>query len=215
MSSNNRKYQILASVAALVVAAMLVSCTGFFQNPTLTTLTVGPNNVNLQQGTTIQMQAFGTYNDGTQKTLTNNLFWSSSDSTVASVSTAGIVSGVASGGPVTITAQSGPISGTSTVTVTLANVTAINITPTSQSAAANGGTTTYQCFAQVAGMSTPVDVSNLVTWSSTDVNLTFTQGTSPVTVMVGASTVGTVDTITATYTSGSTTLTATAKLNIT
>jgi len=45
--SSMRKLQVFLSVTALFALALAVSCTGFFVNPTLTSLTVGPNPLNL------------------------------------------------------------------------------------------------------------------------------------------------------------------------
>ena len=54
--------------------------------------------------------------------------WSSSNSSVATVSTSGLVTAVANGGPVTITATAGGKSGTATVTVAQA-VNTVGVTP--------------------------------------------------------------------------------------
>jgi hypothetical protein len=104
----------------------------------------------------------------------------------------------------------------------LANVTAINISPTTANANANGGFATFQSFAAVSGNSTPVDVTATTTWtitsttSGTTADFSVTQGTDPVTVTVqSTATAGEVATITASYTSGSTTFSATAKLTVT
>jgi hypothetical protein len=193
--------------------AATAGCKGFFVNPVLQSVTVGPSTLNLQQGATQQMTATGNFDDGSTKTLTSGVIWSSSNTGVAPVSTGGIVSGAASGGPVTITAEDGTVSGQATVNVSLANVTSIKITPTSTSAQANGGTAQFTALATVQGQSQPIDVSGTVTWSTSDsTNVQITQGQSPAVVTVGNVSAETV-TITATYNS-TTTLQATATLNV-
>jgi hypothetical protein len=142
--------------------------------------------------------------------------WTSSDGNVATVSSSGKVTGVVAG-PATITAQSGTITGTASVTVSLTNVTGLTISPTSQSVRMNGGTTTFRAFATISGSSTPVDVSAQANWTiSVPANYTLTQGVTPETVTTtSTATNGEIDNITATYTSGTTQFTATAKVTVT
>src|SRR5579864_3682570 len=111
MPSTKRKLQLLAGLTVLLLLAAAVGCRGFFQSPVLTSLTVGPQSPNIQQGTSLQMSAIGTFDDGSTKTLTSSVFWSSSDMTVASITSGGRVTG-ASSGTATITASSGASSGT-------------------------------------------------------------------------------------------------------
>lgn len=205
--------RIQRKIAVFVIFSFLavtLGCRGFFQNPVLQSVTVGPANLTLQQGTTQQMTATGNFDDGSTKTLTSGVVWSSTDTTVAPVSASGVVSGAASGGPVTITAEDGTVSGTATVNIALANVTSIKISPTTETATANGGTAQFTALATVSGQSQPIDVSKTVTWSTSDSNLQITQGQSPATVTAAGAEVVT---ITATYNS-TTTLTATATLTV-
>src|SRR5205823_7709278 len=102
MLSIKKKLQLLCAFTALLLLAGLVGCTGFFQNPVLTTLTVGPQAPNIQQGSTLQMSATGTFDDGSTKTLTSGVFWSTSDTSIASVTSGGKVT-AASAGTATIT----------------------------------------------------------------------------------------------------------------
>jgi hypothetical protein len=154
MSKNKRKLQLLATLTILFLLAFSLSCKGFFVNPTLTGVQVGPT-ASIQQSKTIQESATGTYDDGTTKTLSSGsgVVWSIADSegsSVATISDTGLVTGT-SPGQATVTGAVGTLSGTSTITVTLANLTSIQITPvtatiisgqTQQYAAmANGGTT--------------------------------------------------------------------------
>ena len=140
-------------------------CRGFFVNPTLSTLTVGPTTPTFQQGSTLQMAATGTYNDGTTQDLTSKAFWSTSDSTIASINTTGLVTGV-SPGTATITAASGTVSGSTTVTIALANITSIAVTPTSSSTPV-GTTVQFHATATLAGGTTQ-DITSSVTWSSSN-----------------------------------------------
>jgi len=213
----------MGAFAALATLALAVSCTGFFVKPTLTSLAVGPAAPTIDTGTTdntVQMFAVGTFNDGSTGSTAVAWTISPSDNSVATITSGGLVTSVNTGSAtVTATAAQNPaITGTQTVTVNIANVTSIVITPTTGNVAASGGNTTFQAFANVSGSSTQVDVSAQATWSiaPNSANFTLTQGSTPETVTTTASaTVGEVDTLTATYTSGTTILTATAKVTVT
>ena len=127
MIRTKRQLQLLAAFATLFLSALAIGCTGFFVNPTLTGVTVGPT-ATIQQGKTVQMTATGTYNDGSTKTITSGVFWSSATQTVATVnSTSGLVTGVGPGTS-SITGSSGTFSGSATITVALSGITKITVT---------------------------------------------------------------------------------------
>jgi hypothetical protein len=216
MSSTKQKLRVAGAFAVFATFAFTLGCRGFFVNPTLTTVTVGPTGFNLPVGSTQQMTVTGTYNDGSTKTLTSGVVWTSSDGSVATVSSSGKVTGVAAG-TATITAQSGTITGTASITVSLTNVTGLTITPTSQNVKANGGTVTFKALATISGSSAPIDVSAQASWTigPDTTNFTLTQSVTPETVTASTATAGMQETLTATYTSGTTQFTATAKVTVT
>src|SRR5882757_8636746 len=129
MSSSKRKFSVIAGFVALILLACAMGCHGFFVNPTLTGITVtcpacssstAPNITG--NGNSIQLLATGNYDDGSSKTLTSSLDWSSADDTQVAVDTTSnkgratakttmTTSGVA------ITATDGVISGSVSVTV--------------------------------------------------------------------------------------------------
>ena len=212
MLSSKKKLQLVTAFATLLLFAVVVGCNGFFVDPVLTSIAVGPT-ATINQGATVQESAVGSYNDGSTKTLSSGVQWSSSDSTAATVTNAGLVTG-ASPGSATITAAYQTTSGTSSITVSLGNVTALKITPQTSTIGVNVVSQPYFANATVAGDSTPVDVSPTATWITSDpTNVTINV---PSTTGQGTTFTGTVSetiTITATYTS-TTTLTATATLTI-
>ena len=218
MLNAKRKLQVLLAFATLLSLALAVGCRGFFRDPQLNSITVGPENATLQQGTTLQMVAVGNYDDGSTNTLSSGVFWTSDDTAVAPISTGGVVTGAAPG-TANITASSGAITGTTSITIALNNVTAITISPTNQNVL-QGQSTTYTVAASVSGGS-PVDVTASITdWTvvnsggTTESTITVVQGTSPVTVTTTSATpVGTY-TITANYVSNSQTFTDTATLTV-
>jgi len=83
----------------------------------LTSIAVTPANPTIALGGTQQLTATGTYSDGTTtQNLTSSVTWTSSLSTVATVSASGLATGVGLGAT-TIRAQLGSIQGTTTLTV--------------------------------------------------------------------------------------------------
>jgi len=217
MLNIKQKPKVAGTLVVALVCAIGPGCNGFFVNPTLTSITVGPS-ATINQNGTVQMSAVGTFNDGSTQSL-SNVFWSSSDTTVAAINGAGLVTGI-SPGSATITGASGTVSGTATVTVSISNVTGITISPTSANATING-TESFKAMATVSGGS-PVDVTTTATWtisatsSGSTADFTIVGGQDPAVVTVQATAaVGEVATVTATYVSGVNTFTANAMLRVT
>ncbi|MFZ0864629.1 MAG: Ig-like domain-containing protein [Candidatus Sulfotelmatobacter sp.] len=178
MSSTKQKLRVAGAVAALAFLALAVGCTGFFVNPTLTGVSVGPSGLTLNVNQTWQMTATGTYDDGSQKTLTSGVVWSSSDPTTVSVGqSSGMVTGLQTGTS-TITASSGgctSCTGTSSVTVVLSGVTSILVSPSSQTAAPNGSPAYFNATAQPGSININQSATwNIVDSSGTNQNANFT-----------------------------------------
>ncbi len=214
MLSSKKKLQLAAAFATLFLFAGGVACNGFFVDPVLTSIAVGPT-ATINQGATVQESAIGTYNDGSTKTLSSGTQWSSSDSTIANVSTSGLVTGNGPGNA-TITAAYQATSGTASITVNLGNVIALKISPTTANISTNGGVANFYAYATVSGDSNPVDVSSTATWTVADsANFTITQG-DPVTITAGADAqIGEVTAVNASYISTTTITAPSAKLTVT
>jgi hypothetical protein len=162
-----RKLPLTLAFVVVVALAIGVSCKGFFVDPTLTSIAVGPATPTITNSTpnstqTQQFTAVGTFNDGS--TGSTPVTWSSSNSTtVATISSSGLATakGV---GTTTITATSTKIptiAGSTTLTVVPANVTSITVTPSSQS------TTTGSLIYLKAVDQGGNDISASVTWTFT------------------------------------------------
>jgi len=166
-----RKLRILATVGALSMLAVAAGCKGFFVNPTLTSLAVSPTSASIVESQTQQLTATGTYDDGSTKDLTGTAGWTTSDSTVATVSKGGLVTATASitspPGSATITATSGTLTATSAITVNTGPLTAIVISTTTPNPAA-GTTVVFKALGTYSGSSTQQDITSLVTWSSSN-----------------------------------------------
>lgn len=163
------KLRLIGSFAVLLTLGLAASCTGFFVNPTLTSVSVGPQNLSLTVNQTFQMTATGTYSDGTQKTLNKDVTWSSSDAGTVSVGqTSGQVTAVKTGSA-TISASSGgcsSCSGTTTVTVAITGVTSVVITPSSQSVTIGSSPVFFHALAN--GSTDITDPQNGTTWTVRD-----------------------------------------------
>jgi len=135
----------------------------------LTGIIVSPASASVAAAATVNLHATGTYSDGTSKDITTSVTWLSSDSTVASVSNAGVATGLATG-VVTVSAHSGAFSGSATLTVGSAgtNLTSITLSPVNASIPIN---TTLQLTAtgNYSDGSTR-DLTALVSWSSATIS---------------------------------------------
>ena len=120
-----RSWRIIAAFSALLVVAFGLGCDGFFVDPVLTGMTVGPS-ASLQTGTTIQMSAVGTYDDGSTKYLKSGVHWSSDTPGVASVNASGLVTGAGPGKAV-ISGSSETVAGSASLTVTIGGLTSIKV----------------------------------------------------------------------------------------
>ena len=157
---------IIFSLVGLVFYAFLATgCKDFFIGPALTTVTVAPSTPSVAIGKTQQMTATGTYDNGVTDTVTDSASWSTSDNTIATVSSTGLVTGVAAGSA-TISATLDGLSGSTTVTVTEANLTSISITTSSQSIS-SGQTAQFTATGFLQNGNT-VDLTDSVTWTSSN-----------------------------------------------
>jgi uncharacterized protein YjdB len=151
MSSTKQKLRLIGAFAALATLALAVSCRGFFVNPTLTSIAISPTAPQVEQGKTVQLQAFGSYDDGSRSQIKSGVSWASGTPAIATIDpNTGILTGVATGTS-TITASAQALSSTATATVfiiinsiainpTNASVTAGNPQNFSVSAVSNGST---------------------------------------------------------------------------
>ena len=211
MSSARRKIQILLAFTTLAMLALAVGCRGFFTSPTLTTVTVGPATPTVQQGSTLQMTATGTFDDGSTKTLTKNVFWSTSDDTTASITQAGLVTAVRAGSA-TITAESGTVSGSTTVTITLANLQSITVSPSTDTVTGQGVLVNYMATGHFSNAGDQ-DITKAVTWSTNPSSAATISNSDPTQGQLTTQAVTQVTQVTVTATSGSISGQATLTIN--
>jgi hypothetical protein len=168
MSSTKQQLRLAGAFAGLATLALAISCRGFFVNPTLTSITVGPSGQTIAPSGTLQMVATGTFNDGSTSNVSGKCLWTSSDTSVATIGLNDgkvIAAAVINNPPgvTTITATDGTATNTATVDVCPA-VTTMTVTANPTSVVA-GGTITFTVMATFSGNTTPQDVTNQVTWN--------------------------------------------------
>ncbi|MGA9061519.1 MAG: Ig-like domain-containing protein [Terracidiphilus sp.] len=158
--------------AAMLGALCLTGCGGNTSssgssdrtNPTLSSISLSGPASTVAVPSTLQLSAMGTYSDSSQEILTSKATWQSSDTTIATMNASGLLTAVKAGS-VTITATMGMVSGTMSITVTVAPLTSIAVNGASSLAAG----TSVQLAAQgtYADNSTQ-DLTSQVTWQSSD-----------------------------------------------
>lgn len=135
----------------------------------LTQIDLSPTNPSIANGYSQQFIATGTFNDASTQDISQDVDWSSSNTGVASISNAtadkGLLSSVAAGSA-TITATLGAVDGNANVTVTAAQLDSITIQI--NSASMNAGTTQTLTATGNFDDATSLDISDRVTWSSSN-----------------------------------------------
>jgi len=177
--------------AVLLTLAIGAGCTGFFVNPTLSSLSIGPQDQTITVPNTLQMSATGTYSDGSTKDLTGKVSWSSGTTSCATINSSGLVSPVKSITGIcttTISAASGTVTAaTTTVTVSEGTPLSILLTFTPNPPLSNS-TVTFTAMATFPNSNTPQDITTSVTWINSDTtNLQLTNGSGTGTLSAGSS----------------------------
>jgi uncharacterized protein YjdB len=158
-----------ASVTATLSGVMSGSASVTVTAAVLNSIAVTPPNPSLAKGTQAQLAASGTYSDGTVQDLTAQVSWTSSDSTVAAVSSTAGTQGRVTGagiGTATVSATLSGVTGSTTVTVTSAVLTSIALTPPNPSLAK--GTALQLVATGTYSDGTNQDLTAQVGWSSSD-----------------------------------------------
>ncbi|WP_061218126.1 Ig-like domain-containing protein [Leptospira weilii] len=184
----------LGSISSSPKLAMVTS-------PTIVSVAVTPSNPSVAKGLTYQFKATATYTDNSTGDITSAVSWSSSDSNKALVSndilSGGLVTAIASGSA-NITARYENLSGSSTLNVTPATLTSIEVTPI-PSSVAKGLTEQFTATGIYSDKSTQ-DLTQVVTWTSSDSSRVAIENTAGKKGLALASTLGSSN-IKATYNS--------------
>ena len=125
-------------------------------------IVVSPASVSLSNGDTRQLSAKLT--DASGNVLNDDAAWSSSNNTVATVSSTGLVTAKRAGSA-TITAAAGGATGSSNVDVSAGNVSSVSVTPASNSVVSGE---TQQLTAKLTDGGGSIISGQAVTWSSSN-----------------------------------------------
>ncbi|MBQ1783162.1 MAG: Ig-like domain-containing protein, partial [Gammaproteobacteria bacterium] len=132
----------------------------------VTAIQVTPATVSMAKGYSQSLVATATYSDQTSADISSLVAWRSDDSAVATVTASGLLAGVGVGSTTVSASLNGISSNTATVTVTDAELTAIQVTPAIVSLA-KGYSQTLTATATYSDQ-TSADISSLVVWRSDD-----------------------------------------------
>jgi trimeric autotransporter adhesin len=150
-------------------------------NPALSNVVISSPNPALTIGSSVSLTATGVFTDSSTKDLTGDVSWSSSDSAVASVASNGQVT-ILAAGDCTITASIKGVAFSFHVHVPAnVNLVSISMTGASSSPLAGG---TLQLFATgTYSDSSSQDLSNAVSWTTSDSSLATIDATGLVTLL--------------------------------
>jgi len=186
------------SSASLVLALLIagVGCGQFFpSSTTITALQVSPSNATVAPGVTQQYTATATYGNNSTADVTSQVTWSATPTSVATISSTGLLTGV-SLGTATVKAQSGSVIGNTGVTVTTKQITSVTIAPLTQTLSLSIGPTTVQFTATATYQDGSTgDVTAVATWNSLPSSVASISST-------GLATAASIGTSTVTATSG-------------
>ncbi len=137
---------------------------------TLVSIEVSPADASISKGTTRQLAATGIYSDHSTQDLTKQVTWSTSNTSVASISNAAGSNGLASAlgvGSATISATLGTVSGNTALGVTAATLLSIQVDP-ADSVISMDITVEFTATGIYSDNSTQ-DLTQQVTWSSSNI----------------------------------------------
>ena len=136
----------IGSYTSVTITATLGNISGTItlnpESATLQSIEVSPVQLTLAKSTKAYLHAFGVYSDNSFKDITNNVFWSSADSSLVSVNnnqgSVGEISALDTGST-TITATMAGISGVASITVNNDSLTSLNLTTDDNSSSVAAG----------------------------------------------------------------------------
>lgn len=171
----------LVALCSIVLALGL--SVGCGSKAELSSIQVTPGSADVSgPGATAQFKAVGTYTNGKNgnsynQDLTTQVNWSSSSTAVATVNSSGLATAVAAGvTTITATGGNGGIVGTADMTVengsgTGHDLTSITIIPNVQALTQQNETAQFIAIGTYTGSPATQDLTDQVTWSSSDVNV--------------------------------------------
>ena len=183
---------ITASYAGTCTGSCTATSTLTVRDPIATGLTITPASASVKVGGTQQFTAMLIYDDGTSKTQTTGVSWTTSDGTIASISSggggpggggpggggnnAGLATGVGAG-TAKITATYGTFTATASLAVTAATAKALVVTPATASIVVNATQALVATLVYDDGTTSVVTAS--ADWTSSDAAVATVTGSTP------------------------------------
>lgn len=203
-------------VFALFVPLLFLTLAGFpgcGKKNTLTSIIVTPADPFIAKDKTQQLFVTARFSDGKIFLFWTQVTWQSSDTTVATVSTTGLVSAVSEGTAVITATDIAHPSATYSVTVTVTNLTSIAISPLSTTISVGTSTpfTASATYSAATPTTAPADLTSLVSWATSSTAIAVI---SNVTGSQGFATAVSAGTTTITATDLATGMTGTATLTV-
>ena len=210
-------------ILLIALAVPIAGCT----NQQVDEIQISPTTQSISVGQTAQFLALGltghgNNHPGTVSNITDQVAWSSSVPSVATINALGVATAVSAGSTTitaTINGYTGLLGATATLTVTgggtgvgtLSGITSMTVIPGSQAVPAPGETAQFIAIGTTSGGAT-ADITDQVTWSSASVNIATIGPSTGLATAVGQGS----DNITAIYTNpgGGNTITGTATFTV-
>ncbi len=154
--------------------------------PTLTSIAVTPASPSIQSGTTQQFTATGTYSDNSTKNITTTVNWTSSSTSIATISNTAGTNGLAStlaSGSTTIQAALGSVNASTLLTVTAVNtptLTVLVVGPQYPSITDASATQSFTATGHYSDGSTQ-DLTSSATWASSSTGVATVNSTGTAT----------------------------------
>ncbi len=168
MSRRKRNWALTAiAVMGLLVVLPVASCNSNGQVPDLESVLVIPRTSSLEIGETAQCMAIAAYSDGSAGDVTQGASWASSDTAVATVSSAGLVTANA-GGTAVISAVYQDEEDSVVVKVGAPPVTLVSIKVLPAQASVEAGQTQQYSASAVYSDDSTADVTGNVTWETSN-----------------------------------------------
>jgi trimeric autotransporter adhesin len=198
--------RVVTLLAVLTVLVTLIGCSTTAQ---LTTVTVTPSTAIIPNvGGTAQFTATGTYTNGRKGTqymqalTSGEVTWTSSVASVATIDSNGLATATGAGtSTISAAGGGGNIVGTATLTVSSSEtgtLTSLTVFPVNQTVTSTGQTVQYIAIGTFTGTQPTQDVTNQVTWSSSNPSVASISATGLATT-AGTCSQGQASTITAAY----------------
>ena len=151
----------------LLCALLLASCGQFFPgSKTIVSLAVSPTSAQIKPSAQQQFSATATYGNNSTGDVSSTVTWTSSNTSVAAISTSGLATAGTTLSTTNITAKSGSvISNTAVLTVSTKTITVITVNPQNITLTSGGSGQQYSATATYSD-GTNGDVTLSVTWSS-------------------------------------------------